>query len=120
MPKWKTILKGIVLISILLLLIALLENGFLGVGLFIFLFIGYIIASKWKQFKDVMQIIETKIWGKPLTQHTKKELKENKIYFTWGKTKKQKASIEFIIMLLVILLLSIIALLYNLVMGVFK
>lgn len=109
---WKQVLKGALIIISLLLIVYLMENGIVWVGLTIILLIIWIIASRWSNYIKVMEIVETKLYGKPLPQHkNKKELK--KIYVRL--TKKQKISLEFLIMLVVCLLLLIVALIYYLV-----
>jgi predicted RND superfamily exporter protein len=110
---WKQVLRGGAIIFSLLLIIYWIENAVIGIGIAIVLLIAWIIIPKWRIFIQAMRTVESQIWGKPLDEHSKKELKEKKIYLRL--TKKKRISIEFIIMLVVVILLLLIALLFNLV-----
>lgn len=95
---WSFLYKVIkIVLSIILLMIMMEELGtVLGIAGWIGFYVLWAIVMmirKWSTITMVMDKFQTIIWGKPLKQFTKEELRNTKVKFVWGKknnTKTQK------------------------------
>lgn len=56
--------------------------GYVTVALIL---VALILVFRWKQYTQTLRYIEGMIWGKPLTMHTKEELKNKTIKIDWRK-----------------------------------
>lgn len=63
--------------------------GFIGLILAAIIFTIFVVAVRWKQFKAIMQQIETLLWGAPLDALTKKDLKKRRFKIVWKKKKER-------------------------------
>lgn len=62
-----------------------------GVGIFLILYLSYILIRVWQAREQVISLkhyIETVIWGKPLKMFDKGELKNTKVKIVWRRDKK--------------------------------
>ena len=80
----KDLIKSLCTLWIVLCIIGTLQYfvggwGFLGLIIIVLVLSTIIILKRRKDFIKAIEDIETQIWGKPLTQHSKQELKAKRI-----------------------------------------
>lgn len=83
-------MKKILFFVVLLILVALIEYiGLWGIIIFIVAIAAWRIYTKWDDLIRGMELIEGRIWGKPLSKDywDKEELKNTKVKLTWRKKK---------------------------------
>jgi len=93
-PKHKKTLKLVAKILFIIFMITYFEwVGLVALTTFFIVFALYrLFFVRWDDFINTKQIIETSIWGRPLKDFKKGELKNHKVEITWrkGKTDKKK------------------------------